>query len=113
MKLRLLSLFLLSCFVSIASAQEVAPPAPQRLDIHSKVLKEDRVIWVRTPPAYQQSKEVYPLVYQTGAPGHVNESGSTIDFLGNNHRLPPPTVLGIAPAEPTRNLTPPPRSIRH
>src|SRR5260370_33562036 len=93
MKLRLLSLFLLSCFVSIASAQEVAPPAPQRLDIHSKVLKEDRVIWVRTPPAYQQSKEVYPVVYQTDAPGHVNEIGSTIDFLVNNNRMPPLIVV--------------------
>ena len=99
MKLRLLSLFLLSCFVSSASAQEVAPPAPQRLDIHSKVLKEDRVIWVRTPPGYQLSKDAYPVVYQTDAPGHVNEIGSTIDFLVNNSRMPPLIVVGIANTE--------------
>src|SRR5260370_353157 len=106
MKLRHLSLFLLSCFVSIASAQEVAPPAPQRLDIHSKVLKEDRVIWVRTPPGYQQSKDVYPVVYQTDAPGHVNEIGGTIDFLVNNNRMPPLIVVGIANTDRTRDLTP-------
>src|SRR5712664_1253949 len=106
MKLRLLFLFQLSCFLSVASAQEVAPPVPQRLDIHSNVLKEDRVIWVRTPPGYQQSKAVYPVVYQTDAPGHVNEIGSTIDFLVNNNRVPPMIVVGIANTDRTRDLTP-------
>jgi len=106
MKLRLLFLFQLSCFLSVASAQEVAPPVPQRLDIHSNVLKEDRVIWVRTPPGYQQSKAVYPVVYQTDAPGHVNEIGSTIDFLVNNNRMPPLIVVGIANTDRNRDLTP-------
>jgi uncharacterized protein len=106
MKLRLLALFLLSSLISIASAQDVAPPAPQRLTIHSNVLKEDRVIWVRTPPGYQQSKGVYPVVYQTDAPGHVNEIGSTIDFLVNNNRMPPLIVVGIANTDRTRDLTP-------
>jgi uncharacterized protein len=106
MKLQLLSLFLLTSFISMASAQDVAPPAPQRLDIHSNVLKEDRVIWVRTPPGYQQSKGVYPVVYQTDAPGHVNEIGSTIDFLVNNNRMPPLIVVGIANTDRTRDLTP-------
>src|SRR5260370_34198200 len=113
MKLRLLSLFLLPCFVSIASAQEVAPPAPQRLDIHSKVLKEDRVIWVRTPPGYQQSKDVYPVVYQTDAPGHVNEISSTIAFLVTNNRMPPLIVVGIANTDRNRDLTPTHRHIKN
>src|SRR5260370_19819517 len=106
MKLRLLFLFQLSCFLSVASAQEVAPPVPQRLDIHSNVLKEDRVIWVRTPPGYQQSKAVSAVVYQTDAPGHVNEIGSTIDFLVNNNRVPPLIVVGIANTDRNRDLTP-------
>ena len=106
MKFRLLSLFLLLCFVPMASAQEVAPPVPQRLDIHSSVLKEDRVIWVRMPPGYQQSKDVYPVVYQTDAPQHVNEIGSTIDFLVTHGRMPPLIVVGIANTDRTRDLTP-------
>jgi predicted alpha/beta superfamily hydrolase len=106
MKLRLLSLFHLLCFVSIASAQEIAPPVPQQLDIHSNILKEDRVIWVRTPPGYQQSKDVYPVLYQTDAPGHVNEIGSTIDFLVSNNRMPSLIVVGIANTDRTRDLTP-------
>src|SRR5258708_554885 len=106
MKLRLLSLFQLLCFVSIASAQDIAPPVPQRLDIHSNILKEDRVVWVRTPPGYQQSKDVYPVLYQTDAPGHVNEIGSTIDFLVNNNRMPSLIVVGIANTDRNRDLTP-------
>ena len=42
-------------------------------------LKEDRVIWVRAPPGHEQSKSVYPAVYQTDGPGHVNEIGSTTE----------------------------------
>jgi predicted alpha/beta superfamily hydrolase len=106
MNFRLLSLSLLSCFVPLASAQDVAPPIPQRLDIHSNVLKEDRVIWVRTPPGYQQSKDVYPVVYQTDAPQHVNEIGSTIDFLVTHGRMPPVIVVGIANTDRNRDLTP-------
>jgi hypothetical protein len=91
---------------AISAAQQVAPPTPQRLDIHSKVLNENRVIWVRTPPGYEQSKFAYPVVYQTDAPGHVNEIGSSIDFLVENGRMPPLIVVGIANTDRTRDLTP-------
>jgi predicted alpha/beta superfamily hydrolase len=107
MKLRVLVLFGLMCLAAIiSSAQDVAPPVPQRLDLHSNVLKEDRVIWVRTPPGYQQSKSIYPVLYQTDAPGHVNEIGSTSDFLVDNGRMPALIVVGIANTDRTRDLTP-------
>ncbi len=107
MKFRVSSLFGLLCLAAISSsAQELAPPVPQRLDIHSNILKEDRVIWVRTPPGYQQSKAIYPVLYQTDAPGHINEIGSSIDFLVDNGRMPELIVVGIANTDRTRDLTP-------
>ena len=107
MKLSALSLFGIFCLAAIASAaQEIAPPTPQRLEIHSKVLNEDRVVWVRTPPGYQQSKDVYPVVYQTDAPENVNEIGSTIDFLVDNRRIPQLLVVGIGNTDRRRDLTP-------
>ena len=94
-------------FVSVISAaQQVAPPTPQRIDIHSKILNEDRAIWVRTPPGYEQSKTTYPVVYQTDAPEHVNEIGSSIDFLVANDRMPALIVVGIGNTDRTRDLTP-------
>jgi hypothetical protein len=108
MKLRLLFLaallsFLATCF---ATAQDVALPIPQRLDIHSKVLNEDRVIWVRLPAGYERSKAVYPVLYQTDAPGHVNETGGIIDYLVTNDRMPELILVGIANTDRTRDLTP-------
>jgi predicted alpha/beta superfamily hydrolase len=112
MRFRVSSLFAFLLFASLlfaavfAAAQNVAPPVPQRLDIHSKVLNEDRVIWVRLPDGYEQSKAVYPVLYQTDAPQHVNETGGVIDYLVTNDRMPQLIVVGIANTDRTRDLTP-------
>lgn len=103
---RALCALVISFACLLASAQQIAPPAPERLDIHSKVLNEDRVIWVRVPPGYQNSKDVYPVVYHTDAPGHVNEIGGAIDFLVTNDRMPQMIVVGITNTDRTRDLTP-------
>jgi len=89
-----------------AFAQNTAPPIPQRLTIHSKVLNEDREIWIRMPSGYQASKDIYPVLYQTDAPDHINEIGSTIDFLVTNNRMPEVIVVGIANTDRNRDLTP-------
>ena len=102
-----LLLFIMMCIIAAAcAAQQIAVPTPQRLDLHSKILNEDRVIWVRTPPGYQQSKEPCPVVYLTDAPENVNEIGSVIDFLVDNRRMPPILVVGIANTDRRRDLTP-------
>src|ERR1700749_2647979 len=88
--------FLFVCIASIPSlAQVSAPPAPQRLVVHSRVLNEDRVIWVRMPAAAQGKRESYPVVYLTDAGTNINEIGSTIDFLADGNFIPPLIVVGI------------------
>ena len=89
-----------------ASAQDIAPPIPQKLTIHSNILNEDRIIWVRTPKVYDQGKDVYPVLYLADGPAHINEIGSTIDFLVQNGRMPQLLVVGIANTDRTRDLTP-------
>lgn len=91
---------------SAAKTQDLAPPIPQKVVIHSAVLNEDRIIWVRTPKGYDQSKDRYPVLYLTDGPGHINEIGSTIDFLVSNERMPSLIVVGIANTDRTRDLTP-------
>lgn len=98
---------LLIGFISVASlAQDVTSPAPQRLVIHSNVLNEDRVIWVRMPAAAAGNKDRFPVIYMTDAGSNVNEIGSTIDFLADNDRIPPLIVVGIANTDRNRDLTP-------
>jgi predicted alpha/beta superfamily hydrolase len=107
MKLRF-SLFWMAFLLitSFAPAQDVTPPTPQRLEIHSKVLNEDRVVWVRLPSGYEQTKAVYPVLYQTDAPEHVNETGGIIDYLVTHERMPQLILVGIANTDRTRDLTP-------
>ncbi|HEX4542087.1 MAG TPA: alpha/beta hydrolase-fold protein [Candidatus Acidoferrum sp.] len=89
-----------------AAAQDLTPPALQRLVVHSNVLNEDRTIWVRMPRSYDRDKVSYPVLYLMDGPGHINEIGSTIDFLGENNRVPPMIVVGIANTDRVRDLTP-------
>ncbi len=92
--------------LAIASAQDIAPPIPQKLVVHSNILNEDRIVWVRTPHGYESGKDVFPVLYLTDGPAHINEIGNSIDFLVNNGRMPPLIVVGIANTDRTRDLTP-------
>ncbi|MGP0020556.1 MAG: alpha/beta hydrolase-fold protein [Candidatus Sulfotelmatobacter sp.] len=89
-----------------ATAQDITPPIPQKLTLHSKILNEDRPIWVRTPRGYDQGTSPFPVLYLTDGPNHINEIGSTIDFLVENGRMPPLIVVGIGNTDRTRDLTP-------
>lgn len=98
---------LTACSLGIRSAaQDMAPPAPQKLTLHSNILNEDRVVWIRTPKDYEQSKNPLPVLYLMDGPGQINEIGSTIDFLVQNNRMPALIVVGIANTDRVRDLTP-------
>jgi predicted alpha/beta superfamily hydrolase len=102
------------CIVSIASfAQDVAPPVPQRLVVHSNLLNEDRVIWVRMPAAAKVNKESYAVLYMTDGGTNVNEIGSIIDFLADTNFMPPLIVVGIANTDRNRDLTPTHADVKH
>jgi uncharacterized protein len=88
------------------AAQDIAPPIPQKLVVHSNLLNEDRVIWVRTPHGYESGKDPLPVLYLTDGDAHINEIGSTIDFLVDSGRMPPLIVVGITNTDRTRDLTP-------
>jgi uncharacterized protein len=95
-----------SLLTVVAAAQDITPPIPQKLSLHSSILSEDRLIWIRTPPGYDQGKSPFPVLYLTDGPNHINEIGSTIDFLVENGRMPPLIVVGIGNTDRTRDLTP-------
>lgn len=98
-------LFILSA-LAISAGQDIAPPFPHKIVVHSNILNEDRVIWVRTPHGYELGKAALPVLYLTDGDRHINEIGSSIDFLVNNGRMPNLIVVGIANTDRTRDLTP-------
>lgn len=103
---RLLLIILLLTFVTLAAAQDISPPIPQKLVVHSNILNEDRTIWVRTPHGYESGKDLFPVLYLTDGDGHINEIGNSIDFLVDNGRMPSLIVVGIMNTDRTRDLTP-------
>jgi predicted alpha/beta superfamily hydrolase len=104
---RLLLLAIAVCSSVIPSiAQDLTPPSPKKMTVHSNILNEDRVVWVRTPRSYDRGSAIFPVLYITDGPGHINEIGSTIDFLVDNDRMPALIVVGIANTDRTRDLTP-------
>jgi predicted alpha/beta superfamily hydrolase len=107
MSLRAVSTFLIVCLASIAAiAQNLAPPAPERITIHSNVLNEDRAILVRMPAAAQGKNNKYPVLYLADGDAHINEVGAIIDFLAAQNRCAPLIVVGIPNTDRTRDLTP-------
>lgn len=114
MSLRAISTFLIVCLASIASiAQNLAPPAPERITIHSNVLNEDRTILVRMPAADQRKKDRYPVLYLADGDGHINEVGAIIDFLASQGRCTPIMIVGIPNTDRTRDLTPTRASVKN
>jgi predicted alpha/beta superfamily hydrolase len=107
MRLRAVSTFVLVCLASVVCiAQNLAPPAPERITIHSNVLNEDREILVRMPAAAQGSKLRYPVLYMTDGDGHMKEVSGIVDFLVGHNRMAPVIIVGIPNTDRTRDLTP-------
>jgi predicted alpha/beta superfamily hydrolase len=95
------------CLFSIhLAAQNIAPPIPQKLTIHSNILNEGRVVWVRTPQNYEKTKGPFPVLYLVDGPSHINLVASTMDFLALGDRMPPLVIVGIANTDRTRDMTP-------
>lgn len=107
MSVRAVPTFLVVCLASIAAiGQNMAPPTPERITIHSNVLNEDRAILVRMPAAAQAKKDKYAVLYLADGDGHINEVGAIIDFLVSQNRCAPLIVVGIPNTDRTRDLTP-------
>src|SRR5215470_12538246 len=94
------------CLFSIdLAAQDIAPPAPQKLTLHSNTLNEDRVVWIRTPQNYEKTQGPFPVLYLVDGPTYINLVASTMDILALNDRMPPLVIVGIANTDRTRDMT--------
>src|SRR3984885_8220633 len=98
----LLATLIFLIFNVAAAAQDIAPPIPQKLVVHSNILNEDRVIWVRTPHVYESGKDPFPTLFLPHGPSHINGNGNPRDFLAFNGRMPSLIVVGTANTVRTR-----------
>ena len=77
--------------------------------IHSKILNEQREVWVRVPISASDtiySKQRYPVVYLLDGDSHFSSVVGMIEFLSSNYFCPEMIVVGIPNTDRTRDLTP-------
>ncbi len=78
----------------------------ERVTIESKILGEERVILVSTPPGYEQTTERFPVLYMTDGGAHLTHTRGTVDFLARNGLMPQVLIVGVNNTDRTRDLTP-------
>ena len=78
----------------------------ETITIESKILGEERIILVSTPPGYDQSAQSYPVLYMTDGGQHLTHTRGTVDFLARNGLMPQVIVVGVNNTDRTRDLSP-------
>ena len=108
-----LSLLLVLCISSGAHAQTDNKIVIGTIDsIHSKILHEERKIWVYLPDSYNNNvylKQRYPVVYLLDGDAHFFSVAGMIHQLSSvngNTVCPEMIIVGIPNTDRTRDLTP-------
>ena len=77
--------------------------------IHSKILNEQREVWVYVPNSASDtnySKQIYPIVYLLDGDIHFSSVVGMIQQLSSTYVCPEMIVVGIPNTDRTRDLTP-------
>ncbi|HLA11920.1 MAG TPA: alpha/beta hydrolase-fold protein [Pyrinomonadaceae bacterium] len=101
------ALFILGLHTAGAPARSQSiSVTPDRLVLKSRVLGDERVVFVRTPPEYKKSSNDYPVLYLLDGDVHFLHTAGTIEFLARNMRMPEMIVVGIPHVDRNHDLTP-------
>lgn len=104
--LSLISLYLLqSCSGKNATDQLVVA---DKVTIRSKILNEDRTIWIHLPQGYESGKAAYPVLYVLDADweAHFANAVATSGYLHGYGRIPELIVVGILNTRRDRDMIP-------
>jgi len=81
------------------------PVISDRFTVHSKILDEDREVYVYLPPGYKKSGVVYPVIYLLDGHSLHNVCASFVQHYSNRDRIPHAIVVGIASTERLRDFS--------
>src|SRR5882672_3395991 len=74
--------------------------------LFSKVLNEERELWVYLPRSYNQSSDTYPVLYLLDGASHFEHVAALVEYLSNNLRIPQTIVVAIPNTDRVRDFTP-------
>jgi predicted alpha/beta superfamily hydrolase len=112
--LALLSSFL--CSTTYVAAQETPKLSPngnqvivrsgegEQLTVQSKILQEERTIYVSLPERYNTGVQRYPVLYLTDAQWQFEQTRSTARFLARERIVPEMIIVGVTNRDRTRDL---------
>lgn len=91
-----------------ATAQEKGKPIVlgESFKLQSKVLNEEREIWIYCPVGYRQGEQKYPVMYLLDGDGNFHHTTGIVEFLSRNNLMPQMLVVGVLNTDRTRDLTP-------
>ena len=103
---RLLTFALVPVFA--ASVTHAATPLAlgERLQLPSKVMGEERTLFVSVPASYARTTRLYPVLYLTDAETQFEHTSATAAFLARNGFMPEVIVVGVKNTDRTRDLSP-------
>ncbi len=76
--------------------------------IKSKVLSEDRTLWIHLPADYNTTSNTYPVLYLLDGDSHFGHASALVNFLSgyDRDRIPDMVVVGIVNVDRGRDFTP-------
>jgi predicted alpha/beta superfamily hydrolase len=76
----------------------------ERFTLHSKILGEERTIFISVPASYTRGTQRYPVLFLTDAQWQFDQSRSSAAFLARNGLIPEIIIVGVANSDRTRDL---------
>jgi hypothetical protein len=78
--------------------------AGEQVTLHSKLLAEDRTVFVALPAGYGWSGQKYPVLYLTDGQFNFAHSRASAEFLSRNRMIPEMIIVGVTNPDRTRDL---------
>lgn len=98
---------LLICKSTSALAQDELPERNQKkVVITSKILNENRSLWIYTPANYQTSNQKYPVLYLLDPDQNFAYVTELERFLSDRYRIPQLIIVGIVNNDRKKDFTP-------
>ncbi|MBN2344785.1 MAG: tetratricopeptide repeat protein [Candidatus Aminicenantes bacterium] len=105
----LLAIALIPALAGLARAEERRPFAiGETVTLHSKILGEERTLFIYTHQAYGEDQSRYPVAYVLDGEWNFHQTSGVIDLLSSREVIPWMIVVGIANVDRMRDLSPTP-----
>jgi predicted alpha/beta superfamily hydrolase len=102
-------LSLLFCLLtySINAQLDTVPSSNENaLLLNSKILDQQRSIWIHVPAGYNSTNQTYPVIYLLDGDGHFKYVSQLVDYLSDydRNRIPEMIVVGIVNIDRGKDL---------